>query len=309
MGVFSFHDYVIITLMDMTIVSLFLFVVGALFGSFAAAQVWRLRANQLRLDEREGEKISAKEKKSVEKLKEGNALQDRSVCLHCGHQLSWYDLMPIFSWLQLRGRCRYCHKKIGFTEPLIELGLAIFFVTSYVFWPYPLHSTIEIVRLILWLSAGVALAILFLYDLKWYLLPDKIVFPLIGIGVVNSGLVVLQQGLTLGAFMSVIYACLALSGLYYLLYVLSRHQWVGFGDIKLGLALALLLADWRLALLTLFLANLLGTVIVLPLLLLKKIKRQTHVPFGPLLIVGWFLAGIFGVRIIDWYWAVSLGVS
>jgi len=74
-------------------------------------------------------------------------------------------------------------KPIGYLEPLIELGVAAFFVLSFAFWPYTLNNTLEIMRLVLWLVAGVGLAILFVYDKKWSILPDKVNFVVIGIGV------------------------------------------------------------------------------------------------------------------------------
>lgn len=288
--------------MESTIIVIVILVTfGLMLGSFSLAQVWRLRALQLKSDEKNGEKITAKDKRPVERLLDVPASRDRSVCLHCGHQLQWYDLIPLVSWLQLGGKCRYCRKKIGYAEPLVEIGMAVFFVASVVWWPLPLESTFDIARLIIWLLAGVGLVILTIYDYKWFLLPDRIVFPLIGLGLVNSLIVIFSNNFNAASILNVVYACGILSGLYFLIYVISRYQWVGFGDVKLGLALALLLADWRLALLTLFLANLIGTLVVIPLMLSKKIKRHTHIPFGPLLIAGWFLSGLFGVKIIEFY--------
>ena len=275
-------------------------------GSFVGATVWRLRAVQLREDKEEGSKHAAA-KKQVSKLKKASLLHDRSVCLHCGHQLRWYDLVPLLSWLSLRGKCRYCKKPIGRFEPLIEILLAAFFVVSYVFWPLPLETTLEVARLVIWLVAGVAIAILAVYDFKWFLLPNRVMFPLIGVGVVYSLVVLALNQFSIDALMNIVYGCLILSGTYYLIYVLSSHQWVGFGDVKLGLALALLLADWQLSIMALFLANAIGTVLVLPLLLSGKLKRQAHIPFGPLLISGWLLSGLFGTQIVQWYLHISLG--
>jgi leader peptidase (prepilin peptidase)/N-methyltransferase len=78
-------------------------------------------------------------------------------------------------------------------------------------------------------------------------------------------------------------------------------MWIGFGDVKLCLGLALLLADWRLAFIALFAANLIGSLAVLPGLMMKKLKGNSHVPFGPLLIAGFLVAGLFGIHILDWY--------
>ena len=295
-------------LMNEGLIYLVLLVGGLTLGSFAGAMVWRLRARQLRLDIAVGEKITATEKREVAKIKQRSALRDRSVCLHCGHELHWYDLIPIFSWVSLAGRCRYCRQRIGWFEPLMELGVAAFFILSYAFWPGALTAPLEIARFGIWLIAGVGMAILFAYDARWFLLPNRVVFPLIGLGFANALLVIIGDGFAWATILSILCACAVLSGLYYVIYVFSGQRWVGFGDVKLGLALALLLADWRLAVVALFLANLIGTLLLLPLLLLHKVKRQAHVPFGPLLITGWAIAGLFGADIIRFYVALALGV-
>lgn len=288
--------------------SIALGLVGLVAGSFAGATVWRLRARQLRLEAAAGEKVGATEKKAIAKLPKKHSVTDRSVCLHCGHTLAWYDLIPLVSWLSLRGNCRYCHKPIGVFEPLIEAGMAVFFVVSYVFWPNDLGTPLAYVQLGLWLLAGVMFGILFAYDKKWFLLPDVITFPLIGLGALSAAIFVITSPVPVAAISSVAASCLVLSGLYYVIYVASRHRWVGFGDVKLGLAMGLLLADWKLAILALFLANLVGTIIIVPLMLLGRLERKAHIPFGPLLIIGWAIAGIFGAQIFDWYIGLVLGV-
>jgi prepilin signal peptidase PulO-like enzyme (type II secretory pathway) len=290
------------------VVTVFLGIFGLAMGSFAGATVWRLRARQLREDAANGEKVTETDKKQVSKMKHASLLNDRSICLHCGHQLKWYDLIPLFSWLSLGGKCRYCHKRIGKLEPAIELAVALFFIVSYLAWPQPLTDPLELIRFVLWLISGVGLATLSVYDAKWFLLPNRIVFPLIGVGALNAIVVLIQYQFALDTILSILTACTILSGLYYLIYVLSKHEWVGFGDVKLGLVLALMLADWKLAILGLFLANVIGTLIVLPFLLGGKVKRQTHIPFGPMLISGWFIAGLFGQQILTWYISLTMGV-
>ena len=283
-------------------------IIGLFMGSFACASVWRLRARQLRIDAKQGEEISRHDKELVSKLEKRSILKDRSVCLHCGHQLEWYDLFPLVSWLELGGKCRYCHARIGSLEPIAEIITGIFFALSVAFWPMPFGDSMAIINLAIWLVAGVGLITLSIYDFKWFLLPNPIVFALVGLGVIKSGMVIVQSGFATSEILSVLYACGLLSGLYYLIYTVSRHEWVGFGDVKLGLALALLLADWKLAALALFLANAIGTLIFLPLMLSGRVKRQARIPFGPLLISGWFIAGLFGPQIVDWYLKLTLGV-
>lgn len=286
------------------IISSVLGVFGLLLGSFAGASVWRLRARQLIEDRAAGEKVDAKELKRLKNVV-ASVKEDRSQCLHCHHQLAWYDLLPLVSWTVLRGRCRYCRQSIGWFEPAIELGTASFFIASYVFWPNPLTSPLEITALLLWLAVGVGLIILFCYDARWFLLPDKIVFPLMALGILNAGIAVVTSDTPLTVAMSVLVSCGILSGLYFCLYVLSKGAWVGFGDIKLGLVLAFMLVDWKLALLSLFLANVIGCLVVLPGLIIKRLSRYSHVPFGPMLIGGFWITGLFGNAIIAWYLNIS----
>lgn len=293
---------------NQVIIAIGLWLFGTIIGSFVGASVWRLRARQLHEDAKSGEKLHKVDALQVAKLQKKSLSNDRSVCLHCGHQLAWYDLVPLISWLSLLGKCRYCRHAIGWLEPAVELGTAAFFVVSYLFWPHLLASNLDVFQFIIWLVAGVGLAILFVYDMKWYLLPNAIVFPLIGLGFVYTFTVLIEHQFALSQVASILYGCAILSGLYYLIYVISQYKWVGFGDVKLGLALALLLADWRLSLLTLFLANLIGTIVYLPLIIGGSVKRATHIPFGPLLISGFLLSGLFGSSIIDWYLTITLGI-
>jgi prepilin signal peptidase PulO-like enzyme (type II secretory pathway) len=287
--------------MEQTIIYLALVLVGLCLGSFAGAMLWRLRARQLRDDKEEGEHINEREYARLEKLTRADPLHDRSQCLHCSYTLKWYDMIPLLSWLTLRGKCRSCRHKIGKLEPLLELGVALFFIVSYVFWPYALDSPLSIVHFIAWLMAGVALAILFAYDKKWFLLPDIPNFVLVGLGVVISAVTVIQATDRIGATVSVLGGIAILSGLYLILYYLSKGRWIGFGDIKLGLGLALILADWRLAFISLFAANLIGCLIVIPGMIAGKLKRNSHIAFGPLLIAGAVVAQFIGPYLIDAY--------
>lgn len=274
---------------------------GLILGSFSGATVWRIRARQLRDDKKHGEKVSKKEYDHLSPLLHKKLSKDRSQCLHCGYELKWYDLIPLVSWITLRGRCRECKKPIGIFEPLIELGLALFFVLSYLWWPVPIEGLFMISSFVLWLAAGVCLAILAAYDAKWSLLPDKVNLTLIAIGVLSVAVLAIMSDRPLLQIGSTVGAIAILSGLYLVLYLISKGRWIGFGDIKLGLGLALLLGDWRLALIALFMANLVGCLVVIPLLATKRLKRNSHVPFGPFLIAGMIIAQFVGPTLIDLY--------
>jgi len=274
---------------------------GLVLGSFAGATVWRLRARQLVEDKAAGEDYDKKELTRLKPLTKGAFSQkDRSRCLGCRHELALRDLLPLVSWLSSGGKCRYCRQPIGWFEPAIELGTAALFVLFYHYWlgTYGLNLPLQ---LVLWLPVLVLLVILFAYDYRWYLLPDRIMFPLIAVAAVLAVGHIAMHTDVLAALFSTLGAVLMLGGLYLVLWLVSRGAWVGFGDVKLGLALGLLLADWRLAFLTLLMANLIGTLIVLPGLLTKRLSRGTHVPFGPLLITGFFISLLWGEKIIAWY--------
>lgn len=292
-----------IVLMEDTIIAALLALLGLCMGSFAGATVWRLRARQLIEDKASGEKVDKAELAALRPITKAKLNRDRSHCLHCGHRLAWFDLVPLFSWISLRGKCRYCRKPIGWFEPLIELGTAALFVVSYLFWPDPLGTPGSIVQFGLWLIAGVMLVILFAYDLKWFLLPDAVTYPFIGLAVLIALLhiIILSPAAALPSLLNLAVAAVILSGIYFVIWIVSKGQWIGFGDVKLGLGLALLLGDWQLAFLALFAANFIGCIIVIPGMLAGKITKTTRVPFGPLLILGGIIALLFGRHILDFY--------
>lgn len=289
--------------MDSYIIYLTLTLIGLCLGSFAGASMWRLRAYQLIQDKAEGENVDRIEYNRLKKLAKKSIMEDHSQCLYCSYKLQWYDLVPLVSWLFLKGKCRKCRKPIGCLEPLIELGVAAFFVLSYALWPVSLSNNVEIIRFIIWLIAGVALAILFAYDKKWFILPNSVNYFVVGLGAINSFLVILSSNDKASSLSSIIFSVLILSGLYLAIYLFSHGKWIGFGDIKLGLGLALLLADWRLAFIALFAANLVGCIIVLPAMLMGKLKRDSHVPFGPLLVTGVFIAALAGNYLLNLYFS------
>jgi len=283
------------------IIYMTLILVGLCLGSFAGASMWRLRAHQLIKDKLDGEPVDHDEYNKLKKLTKKSVISDHSQCLNCSYELKWYDMIPLISWMLLRGRCRKCRKSIGYLEPLIEFGVAAFFVLSYAFWPYSLSNDLQISRLVVWLLAGVALAISFAYDKKWFILPNITTYFVIALGVINSLILISLSSNKINTLFEIIISVFILSGIYFILYLISRGKWIGFGDIKLGLGLALLLADWKLAFIALFAANLVGCIIVIPAMIIGKLKRDSHVPFGPLLIIGTIVAALIGNHLVNLY--------
>ena len=244
------------------------------FGSFEWAMSWRIE-------------------------KRRDVARERSECEHCHHTLAWFDLIPIVSWLSLRGKCRYCHKPIGVSALLLELGLGLAFAVSFAIWPYG-WAALGLALFVTWLVSLVLLAILFVYDVRHSLLPDVVVWPLTAVGVIGFGLVMQLQGVPylqwpLQAFL----ALLPVSGVYWLLHALSRGRWIGFGDVKLGLFMGLMLG-WQGGLLALLIANYLGFFWILPSLVRGRLDRSSRMPFGPFLIAATFIVFLWGRTLIQW---------
>jgi prepilin signal peptidase PulO-like enzyme (type II secretory pathway) len=133
------------------------------------------------------------------------------------------------------------------------------------------------------------------------LLPNKIVYPLIGLGMVQMVVVtVLFDGGWNYLFGSLAGMAVA-GGIFYVLFQVSDGKWIGGGDVKLGYALGLLLASPTLAFLMLFTASVLGVIAAIPGLLTKKLAATSRIPFGPFLIIATVIVMLFGTATISWY--------
>ena len=144
-----------------------LLVVGLCLGSFVNATVWRLH---------EQEESGGKNKPDKKYLARLSIMRGRSMCTHCHHELAPKDLVPLFSWVSLKGKCRYCDKAIG-DNPLVEATLPLLFVASYIWWPVDISGAQMVVFGLLLLVLTGLLALL-VYDLRWMLLPDRLMYPL-----------------------------------------------------------------------------------------------------------------------------------
>ena len=266
---------------------------GLSLGSFVNALVWRLHAQD--------EVMASKPKGVGKKLKQLSVVRGRSMCMHCQHELAPKDLIPVVSWLMLRGKCRYCGHKID-DSPIIELLLPILFVASYLVWPYETNgwSAGEITMFVAWLGILTGFVALAYYDIKWYLLPDRIVAPITILAV----LLVVARAATYNDGMVLVDAlagAATIAGLFFGLWYISNEQWIGGGDVKLAPALGLLAGGPFLALFLIFLAAVLGTLAAIPLLLARNYSAKSMVPFGPFLIVATVIILLWGGQIMDWY--------
>ena len=281
------------------ITAIALFALGLCAGSFINALVWRIRQQSIL--------AKSQKPKAKSQSNELSVLSGRSQCVHCGHQLAIKDLIPLLSWLLLRGKCRYCKKPISVQYPIVELSAGLIFVISYLFWPTSdfQGSTLEIGQVLLfatWLLVSIGLLALLVYDYKWMLLPNRILYPTALVAVL--GRLIYIAGFSpekSDAFIQWVLAVGVASGIFWLLFVASSGKWIGYGDVRLGLITGTVLGAPGLAFLMIFIASILGTLFVLPAMASGKTTMTSRVPFGPFLIVATFLTLLSGQQLIDKY--------
>lgn len=285
--------------MDMLII-VGLFLLGLVFGSFVNAWVWRL-----------GKQLDANgdpKKLTNAQKQQYSVTKGRSMCPSCKHQLAPKDLVPLFSWLSLKGKCRYCKAKISKQYPLVELAMAIMFVISYIFWPENLQGASSIL-FIGFIATLVPLFTLAIYDYKHFILPDKV----LKVGIIIYSVFLLAYAVMLRDFY--IFGTAVLAGILYFAIFLfifiaslvaqkkgyTNKDWLGLGDVKLVFLLGLMIGKPTLVILAMFIASMLGFLIALPSLISKKDNFGSQIPFGPYLIAGAIITIWFGQIILNWY--------
>ena len=244
-------------------------------------------------------------------------LKGRSHCMNCGKTLSWYELVPVFSYIIQRGKCRECGTRLSPQYPLVEIATAGIFLLIVInsqllsFNEFSVAQFLNIAFLFL-ISSG--LIVIFVYDLKHYIIPDRILFPLIGIVFLAHLLNILNfEFWSLGLvsdfafryldFHSLINAVLLgiLSAIpFAAIHFISKGRAMGFGDVKFAFFMGVLLG-YPAVLSAMFIAFVLGAIIGIVLMLAGKKSMQSKVPFGPFLIVGTFLSLFWGGELISFY--------
>lgn len=259
-------------------------ILGLLVGSFLNVVILRL---PVRLDaswRQEAHEVLGLPPPS-EPLPPG-IVRESSHCPHCKHPLAAYDNIPLFSWLALGGRCRYCKAPISVQYPLVELLTAIF--SAVVVWKFG----------VTWLAlAGLfltwALMALSGIDFRTQLLPDQITLPLLWAGLLLSlcHVFVEPKAAILGAAIGY----LSLWSVYWVFKLLTGKEGMGFGDFKLLAALGAWMGPVSL-LPVILLSSLVGALVGGSLIALRKHGREAPMPFGPFIAMAgwiWFVAGDF----------------
>jgi len=213
-----------------------------------------------------------------------------SRCTSCGRALSWFDNIPILSWVVLGGRCRTCRAPVSAMYPIVEAVTALTFLGGYLLYGL---TPLAFVRV----AFACALIVLFVTDLQHKILPNVITLPGIVIGFVASFF------LPPGWFDSLIGIAVGGGVLYAIAegyYRIRGHEGLGMGDVKL-LALIGAFLGWKLVLLTLVFASFTGALLGMALIATSRGDMKYALPFGTFLAVGAVISAAWGTPIVDWY--------
>ena len=207
-----------------------------------------------------------------------------SHCMTCGYQLKWYDLIPIFSYIFLKGKCRKCKTKLSCQYPIVEAVNGFMYVLIFAVNGLNVESGIYSLM-------ASALLVLSVIDFRTYEIP-------FGINVFIFLLACIHMLLDLAQWKSYVIGFFTVSAFLYLLYLLSKGRAIGGGDIKL-MAFAGLFLGWKCIILAFLIGCILGAVIHS--IRMKVTDAQHVLAFGPYLCAGLTIAMLFGTNIINWY--------
>jgi len=251
--------------METIFLYIFTGLLGLVVGSFLNALIYRLKTKE-------------------------SILRGRSLCPNCRKPLAWHDLIPIFSFIMLGGRCRNCKKKISWQYPLVELATGILFIIAL-----RVNLSNDLGTLFLlrdWFIVSV-LMVIFVYDLKWGYILDRVTLPAI--------IVIFGVNILLGEAWSNLFLAAAVgAGFFFLQYFLSRGKWVGGGDIRMGALMGFALG-WPGVLVSLVIAYLIGAIVSIYLLASKRKKIGSKIALGTFLAAGTLIALFWQEQIIIWY--------
>lgn len=218
-----------------------------------------------------------------------------SSCPNCKKKIWWRDLVPVVSFFVLRGKCRFCKKKISLRYPVIEVVTGILFLLVFLV-RQPYFLGVEFLRDIF---VVFFLEFIFWYDFLYEEIPDRAtVVPtifLLLLSLIIKGNI--PESLLIGLLIG--------GGFFFLQFLLSKGKWIGAGDILLGCFMGVIVGS-PLILLAFFLAYVGGTLLLLPFLLLKKINKQSKIPFGTLLVPATLITLLWGEKIMEWFQHISL---
>ena len=221
--------------------------------------------------------------------KKEDIVKINSHCMSCNYNLKWYDLVPLFSYIFLGGRCRKCKTKLSIQYPLIEGLNGILYVLVVAVNGF----TIESLLYCLMFSALVTLSVI---DFRTYEIPFGINLFILALGLI-------RVAMDYKNFLNYLIGFISVSGFLYLLYLLTKGRGIGGGDIKL-MAVSGLMLGWKCNILALAFGCIIGSVIHL---IRMKVSKEDHVlALGPYLSIGIMIAALWGESLLKWYFAAIL---
>jgi prepilin signal peptidase PulO-like enzyme (type II secretory pathway) len=232
----------------------------------------------------------------VLRFNSGTTLGGRSMCMSCGRTLTWPELIPIFSFMAQKGRCRNCHSKISWQYPLVEAATGILF--TLIVWAFPPTSAAKgLLTLILLVLCAISVVIT-VYDIKHKIIPDHFSYVFSALAVVS--LFFGGQSLIHMPGWSAILAGPILALPFALIWLVSKGTWMGLGDAKLVLGIGWLLGLSRGAN-ALILAFWVAAAVSLAWIWIvrRKFTPRLEISFGPYLLIGMYIVLLFGVQVID----------
>lgn len=228
----------------------------------------------------------------------------RSRCDHCKKVLFWFDMIPFFSYLLLRGKTRCCKKTLSLNHPVVELLVGLLFVwwygVGFVVYFQLTNGVFPIVQPLFWLCVALILLHVSLVDLKSLSIPsvDIILLTVLALGyrllLVKAG--VMQPN----DLVNMLLAMLVVAGSFWGLWMITKKRGIGLGDVLLVVPLTLL-TGWPGVVVLLYTAVISGSVVGVTLLIYKKVGRKYPLPFGPFLVLGTVVSLLWSDAIIQWY--------
>lgn len=234
-------------------------------------------------------------------------LTGRSKCDHCQKSIRWFDLVPVFSYLMLRGKSRCCQQTLSLSHPVVEFLSGALFVWWYwigIFIYFQLAgSPFSVIQPMFWLISALILLVVVVFDARYMVIPDIATLTLTVLVFLYRLLLVVSGVMRVEDLGLSLIAAAGFFVFYYGLWYFTKGKGIGFGDVKLSLPISLL-AGWPRSLVAIFAAFVIGGIYASFLLLSGKRKIGAKIPFGPYMVVGLFVALLWGDRLLSWYWSL-----
>ena len=261
---------------------------GLLVGSFLNVVIYRMPKMMEQQWASECSELSGVvAETAVEKL---SLMSPRSRCSNCGHSLSWYENIPVISYIFLRGKCSVCGTSFGLRYPAVELATACLF--AFCAWRW--GSTLTAAA---WCGFSAALLALAFIDWDTTLLPDDMTLPLLWAGLILSA-VQLNPGVTLSAALwGAVAGYMSLWLVYWAFKLVTGKEGMGYGDFKLFAALGAWFG-WTALVPIILMASVIGALVGIAMKLSNGLREGGYVPFGPFLAAAGFTAMVFGAQSI-----------